>query len=239
MAVFDNRLLMTVHPMHDQDLGATYFRGLASLNFDSVSSMGQKSPPVWEGLWTGAQPYMILSEEFAGQERCFMFCRNSDTGLTELWEISKDDPFDNETGRIESFIETPTMIFGSPYEMKRLDQAELWVDRVAGTVDLSLKYRPDQYPCWFDWPEDKEICTKARDCSRESVDCLLFRNFKDGYKTRQRWGQPPEVDISIDNKPARFCYEAQLRISWTGKARIKAGILKAQRLEEPPHAGDL
>lgn len=226
--VFDNRLLFTVTPQPDGH-GSAYWNGLGVLDLDVLSTMGDQLPPVYDGIWSGVKPVKMVTGEFAGNERCFMFTRNASGGV-ELWEILKRGNFDGDDGRIVSWIETRAMDCAVPLELKRLSDCELWVDRVAGTVDFNLKYRSDQYPCWFDWGT-KQRCQKHKDCDEETADCTVS-TFRPGYRSRMAFGQPPDTDETTDNKPARNFYNAQLRLQWTGRARIKWGLIKATRIAE-------
>lgn len=237
--LFDNRMLMTNRPIPDYAKSATYHCGMISMNFDTISGIGLKSAPIWEGLWTGFNPYILFKGIHDGTERCFAFGRNSTDGLTELWEITRDAKFDNIDDKITSAIETASFMFRNPLEKSRLCQAELWIDRLIGDTTFNLKYRPDQYPCWFEWPSDITAENKYRDCEDGGMNCLLSRNFQPGYRTRLRWGRPPEADEEFDCKPTYDFYETQARLEWTGHARIKALLLKANEIEEEIHAGDL
>lgn len=230
--LFDNRLFMTVSPL-PYSYGA-YWRGLGVLDFDLLSGIGEKAPPTWEGSWNGANILQILKGTFTDTERCFMFVRNSD-GENELWEMDPNDRFDNDRGRITSFVETRAMDFSKPLDLKRMEAGELWIDNVEGEVDITLKYKPDQYPCWGDWGT-AEACSTVRSCATNSAGCLTLKNYKPGYKPRIGFGQPPDDCESLDNKPFRNGYQFEARIEWTGSAQIKTALFKATELSEPTTA---
>lgn len=231
-ALFDNRLLFTVMPRMGRY--AAYHRGMGVLDFDGVSSMGAKSKPRYDGVWTGIHPTHIVTGEFGGEERCFAFTRGTEGGV-ELWEILRKGDFDGDEGAITWWFETRAL-WGHPsdqhqFEIKRLESFEMWVDRVAGTVNFDLKYRPDQYPCWYDW-DTKSVCQKFKDCDEEDDVCKVVTSYRAGYRSRLAFGQPPDTDESTDNKPSRHGYMFELRVQATGRARIKWGLVKATRQPE-------
>lgn len=225
--LFDNRLLFTVAPHPTRY--AAYHNGLGVLDFDVLSGMRDKQPPVYDGVWTGLKITHLVASDF-GDERCFAFTRN-DAGGTGVWEVLRRGDFDGDDGRIEWSVESRALDFGNPMELKRLDSFEMWVDRVFGEVNFTLSYRPDQYPCWLDW-DNRQVCQKQKDCSESMDGCTPVSTFRPGYRCRQAFGQPPDTDESIDNKPARNGYMFELRVACTGRARIKWGMAKAARQAE-------
>ncbi len=228
---FDNRLLFTVQPVNNTY--NAWHRGLGVLDFFLISGIGQKSPPAYDGIWTGIQPYQIITGTFNAEQRCFVFSRNAD-GITELWEVSKSDRFDNTDDRIMSMVESRSMYFGNAFEMKRLENAELWIDRIAGTVDMDLFFKEDQYPCWRTWNNRRQECSSYKTCVEDVTDCHALTEFKETYKTRLCFGQPPDTDDVADDKPSRLGYEFQFRIQWIGHCRWKKGLFKCVQVDEEP-----
>lgn len=228
--LFDNLFLFTVSPL-PLKYGA-FWRGLGVMDFDLISSLGQKAPPVWSGMWTGVNIMQIGKGAFDGIERAFLFTRNKD-GENELWEIDPKSRFDNDCGRIKSVIESRSMDFGSPLSLNELGTAELWHEKLEGTTDFDLKWRPDQYPCWFDWAP-KESCAKTTQCPEDVEACFSFPTHKLGYKTRLSFQQPPDHCAEFEKRPARQGYQHQIRLQWEGHAQIKAFLIKALIKSEPP-----
>lgn len=229
--VFDNRMLFTLWPKKRN--GITYHGGIGSLDFRPLAGLGRQAPPIWEGVWTGITPMQLVKGVFDSRERCFAFVLNAD-GENEFWEVTKSDPFDNGGGRIESYINTRSMIFGSGFEAKRLSGLELWYDDIKGTVDWEVSYRPDQYPCWYTWQSWTE-CQTSRDCADSGAVCPTPTEYRPGYRTRRTLPQPPTTCETNDSKPTNIAYEFQFRVQWTGKARLKFIMAKAQEVEESPN----
>lgn len=230
--LFDNLLLFTINPLPLESGRSAYWQGLGVLDFDLISSMSGKSPPVYPGIWTGVNVMQILKGTFRGEERCFVFVRNA-AGHNELWEVDPKSRFDNECGRIKSRVETRAMDFGMPKSPHDIFSGELWVDRVEGTVDFKLQFRKEQSPCWVDWAaEARQVCAVVRECEVPEGECFNFKTFSPGFKTRIGFGQPPDGCEDYSETPDRVGYEHEFAIDWEGHARVKAFIVKAFEKED-------
>lgn len=231
--LFDNRLLMTCTPVPRPN--SCYFLGLSVLDFDLISTLQGQAPPAYDGLWTGLNIVQIFKGTFANRERCFIAAINS-AGQNELWEISKEAIVDGGSTRIQSSCETRSMAMRVPEtapgsdttQFKQLESGEMWIDSVQGEVDFLVQYRPDQYPCWFDWHQWSE-CQIMDGCHDPVIDaadaigaCQPVRHYRPGYRPRMQLPQPPDDIEEGLEKPARFGCEFQFRIQWLGRARIKA-----------------
>lgn len=226
--LFDNRLLFVAS--QKPTANGVAHRCIAALDFDLVNSIREDAPPVYEGVWVGMQPSLLLTGEFDDQERAFGFAINSQ-GHNELWEILKEGAFDNKDVRITSVVESRAMTFNNPIEMTRLKAFELYVENVQGLITIDLKWKPDSYPCWFDW-RTGEICFTHEDCSQDPLECKTLAVFKPGYRTRLGFGTPPDDCESLDNKPARLGYDHQIRLTWLGKMGIRKFVVKSEAISE-------
>jgi hypothetical protein len=384
---FDNRMLMTCRP--EPLANGAYHNGVIALDFDLVTSMSEKSPPAYDGVWTGPQIYQLVKGRFSGVERCFAFARsqtdgfltnvivtNQGSGFTsvpdviltggggtgaeavahvevatftvavagtgyvvgdmlvcpsvnnspsavvtavngsggvtavtlvtrgddtlipanpltcttgtgtgcklnatwriksvvpsvkgtgytsaptvsfsagnaaavatidfrmELWELTRDAQFDYDLDgdgnpvekRIKWFFESPSYGFNgqesNASELKRLETGDLWVDRVSGTVDFQLRYRPDQYPCWNPW-HAWQVCA-ARCIEFNEAGCV-FTDFKEQYRPRMILPQPPDLDEPVVAKSMRTGYEFSVRLDGQGPCRIKLLRLHAKKVVE-------
>lgn len=223
---FDNRMLMT-SGARAKDVGA-FFKGIVALDFHTISGMRNQSPPVYDGVWTGIDVLWLFKVKFGRKERAFAAVLNADN-RNELWEITKTAKFDGEDGRIKWRMISRNLPFSSAMEAKRLEGMDVWIDEVVGQVDLTAKYRPDEYPCWQDW-RNKAVCADYRQCS--PPDCDLPATFRPGYKTRIPFGQPLDTDENNDNKPMRIGYEFQVSIEGEGYCQIRKLRCKAIEIEE-------
>lgn len=234
MVFWNNRLLYTIDGAEDAN-GQVYFKGLAALDFDVISDLSNQTSPAWDGLWTGMQPFRIITGEFYGRDRCFMFVRNAVGGL-EFWEMEEDGANDeDEDGEIPiySFIESRSCDFEGQFEEKKLIGGEVWVDKLSGRVSFDVKFRPDQYPCWTDWTAF-ERCAKVSGCTTTDItaDCEDISTFNEQYRPRLGFGTPPDACDDVTNRNFRKGYEFQIRFQWIGRARIRKMVLEAYREEE-------
>lgn len=223
---FSDRLLVTCSPVKVNNGSGVYHRGIIALNFENLGTIYDISPPAYDGLWVGIQPYKLVTGMFDGVLRAFAFCRGLD-GKTQLWEITKTDSFDNGNVPIQSFLETGSYVFKSPAMQKHLVGAEMWIDRLEETVNFDIKYRPDQYPCWVDWTTFTE-CAPIKQCDDALEGCAMFQEAAPQYRPRILLQAPPKsVCDPVLHTPFITGYQFQARIAWTGKARIKMFRLQA------------
>jgi len=213
--VFDNWLLFTVGARIDD--GGAYWKGMCALDFDTISNMAQKSPPVYDGTWTGIDPIYLFKGKYGRKERAFAAVKGDD-GLNQLWEISTNHQFDNGYGRIKATWLSRGFSFATPMELIRLENFEVFIKEAIGNCDLNLEYRPDDYPCWFSWKE-QSVCVNYKQCSTWN-NCETPTAFRSGYKTRIPFGQPQDVDETHDGKPARVGYVHQLKLTIEGYCEI-------------------
>jgi len=224
--LFDNRLLMTSAARATNE--GSMFKGIVALDFHTISRIGVKSPPVYDGVWTGIDVMWLFKVKFGRKERAFAAVRNADA-RNELWEITKDSKFDGSDGRIKWRVVTRNLAFASAMESKRLEGMDVWVAEAVGQVDLTAKFRPDEYPCWNEWRRES-VCVDYRQCG--DVDCNINPTYRPGYKTRIPFGQPMDTDDPNDNKPMRIGYEFQVLIEGEGYCELRKLRCKAIEIEE-------
>lgn len=232
--LFDNRLLMTATPQWDATHGC-WHKALAVLDFNLLSSMGQRSPPAWDGMWTGLRILQIVTGEYQGVQRCFAFALNDDSEI-ELWELTKDAHFDFVSGqgdlRITSALETRLFDYASANSLKALERGDVALEDLMGTVDATLKYRTDDMPCWKDWHEF-EVCATSSECAPE--ECLTLDQFQKSYRSRITFPKPAEnVCEDSQARPANLGFTNQVRLEWTGSASIKRLALYSRVMQEAP-----
>lgn len=230
-AVFDNRLLMTVNPYRVWDHGICH-RGLVVLDFAPVAYLNVRTPPAWEGLWTGVQVLQVLSCTLSGRERCFIFGYDETQGI-QLWEISKDRVGDSDGVNdfpIEWSPETCGLNFPrrdqpSPVlpgsDLQRLENGQLFVDEIQGTVTFTLSYRADQDPCWHDWHSWSVCATDTLCPDFGSQECITPQVYERQYRQPFRL---PNLAYACDpstNKPYNVGAEFQVKLAITGQCRLK------------------
>lgn len=227
--LFDNRYLTTCSP-GNSFLHGTFHRGVIALDFDIVSSMSNRLPPAYDGLWTGIRILKLVSGDFGGVDRAFAFVLSSADKI-EIWEITRNDIFDNTSRRIEMVLETPAFFGG--LELLKLNGGDMFIDQLSGRTDFNVKYRPDQYADWFDWHSWSE-CANYQTCTLEN--CAVPGNLQKQYRARMRLpNDPPQVCSTEDNRPSNLGYHFQVRVKVTGSARLKALGIQAYIQEEEPY----
>lgn len=223
---FDNRYLLGASPK--QSTTGVYQSSLAVLDFSPITNMLGKSPPVWEGAWTGLNLMQIWTTLVGNQLRCFALALGPGNDL-QLWELTQDAQFDNGDQPISWVIETRGMGFDSPLKLKRLESADFWLANVVGKVHFRILYRPDQRACWVDW-QQFEICAGQMACP-DGQTCFFPANAQPQYQSRVSINQPADTCDSITGTPLRHAFEFQFRIEVTGCCEIRK--FRAQCLNLP------
>lgn len=223
---FDNRLLMTCHPIQGEQ--GVYHQGLMAINFDSISSLAGKSPSIYDGLWTGLQIFQIIKGKFFGVDRCFAFCFNSVDSKIELWEFLADNVafYDDGDERTIWGFESAELFKGQDGQLidkfKALEDGELSIDDVRGEVEISVFYKPDQYPGWILWR------------NWTVTNNMLPDNSQPGYFPRMGLGKPKDsVKNDLTKTPTRFGYTFQTRIVIQGHCRFLGARFAASPQPQP------
>jgi hypothetical protein len=159
--LFDNRLLTTVAPVPSAGHGI-YHLGLAVMDFNLISTMSNKTAPVWEGVWKDLRILKILKGMVGSVERCFAYTLSCNDEI-ELWELTTDTCFDGNRTPINWGFELPSYNFGNSDQFKRLETARIILNNILGDLTGTVKYQSDQHPCWTDWDSFK-ACAKMEDC---------------------------------------------------------------------------
>ncbi len=231
---FDNRLLQGVVPVQTP-VGIAY-QGVVALNFDLISTLEEQLPPAWEGLLDGFDVLQMFEGDFGGEQRAFAVVHDRTTGDINLFEITDDNPRDNADSRVKWRIETPAYTFGKEFELKELDGAEIWVDRIKGDVTMEFDYRNDASACWQKWFQTK-FCAARTTC--EDINnpiCYPESGECEGYKFPIRLPKPPIQECDTQSKrPTRIGYQFQMRLNITGFCRIRGIMLYALPKLNPPY----
>lgn len=236
---FNNRVIMTSSPGISRGHGV-FWRYLVPLDFFPISTMGQSSPPAWDGIWTGLNILKIVTVSHFTKERCFAYVLNEQEEI-ELWEMLPEQKhdFDGETKRrIEWAMESRSMNFGDGFDLKELMSSDFFFDEVSGEVDYSVYYKPDSYGCWIPW-EDWSACAKSELCDSDlaTLDCsAALPNYKAQYRPQQQLKQPADTFDTIpgQGKLLRTFFELQIRVESTGYSRMKQMRVNAVRKPDLP-----
>lgn len=232
---FDNRLLMTASPSYSRR--GVFNRGTVALDFDVLSSMRDKLPSAWEGLWQGTNILKIVVGEFRNTTRCFQWIVTGE-GDIELFEQTKTEIRDTYTNPfpIKWAFETSALLRkGEAYhelDLKRLMGGELYVDDVFGTVAFKVFYKPDQHPCWIPW-HSWSVCVLEKQCSVSPEGCLDTTNYKPLFVPRMPFGIPSgECDTNGTKRPYREARTFQVRVEVIGHCVIRGMRIMAITIPE-------
>ena len=233
--VFDNRMLMTVGTTQDTGGQGVYFQGLLAINFDTISSLSEKKPSVWDGLWTGLNVMQLTVGEVTGVQRAFAFVLNtgSTTRRIEFWEILNtfDDIADNDGTNalpITWQLDSSSLRFGvgeNDRKYMKLTNGEMQVNDLQGSCSFTTFFKPDQYPCWQPW---------ASWTSCQGADAS---DSQPGFRPRMGMGTPPGnvCDLST-NRPMTEGFTFQTRTRITGHCVIVGAWFEAQTKPMPAFA---
>lgn len=231
--VVDNRMLMTASPVYRSK--GTIHKSILSLDFDLVTGMREKLPPAWEGIWTGLDILQLVRTQTALGETGYVVSRNPDDDTIRLWQFRPDKMADENVSGTATDIQwslvTRAYSFGNPFNLKRLDSGDLYIDRLHGTASFDVKFRPDQYPGWVDWNSWNE-CATTTNCVPTNG-CLPIKNFQPQYRTKTRLPSTAWACNSTVNSQMNNLFEAQARIAVTGYCRIKSFRVHGTPVIEP------
>jgi hypothetical protein len=250
-ALFNNRLLTTANPVKFAPGSPPYFSVIMALDFDVVSSIGQKLPPAWDGAWTGLHIYELKSGLFNGVYRCFAFVRNPATGATELWELRDDLFFDNQNVPITTTIETRALDCQKPVNPKQIRTGKLYFTNVLAATEVTVSYRSDGYTTWIPW-HDFEIMAAGSDslpgqpagggtlcniplCTVPGFCPSPELQSAGGYWFAQALPMPDTTCDPITKKLLRNGYHFQFQIQWKGPATLEKFVLYCDELVEDPN----
>lgn len=236
---FDNRLLQTCLPFQT-DIGVCH-KGLMSLDFDLISTLAERLPPAWEGVLEGLDILRVVTGDFGGLQRSFAFVRSS-LGKIELWELTQNLLEDsNLTGdaRLNWVIETPSYTWDKLFKLKELDTLEMWIDKLSGTVDFTLFFRPDQHPCWEYW-HHWQVCSARNECElvNAPVPCNYpTQPYRQLYKATMVMPKPPTYCATGAARPINIGYSFQFKLVIHGYCRVRGLLVHGLERDKQPYLG--
>lgn len=231
-ALVDNRWLCTTQPHivmdEEGEVRGIAHRGVVVLDFAPVSTMFNRTQPVWDGVWTGLQVLQVLTTD-STPSRAFLFALNSENEVT-LWEISKTSKFDDTNTRIQWSFETPSYGFDTGgWNMRELGYADFWMNRIVGTVDLTFTFRVDSDPAWQTW-SSVQFCASMEECNLTV--CTTPPTFQEQYRPRTRLPAVSSDCDSILSKPRNLGYRFAVRVEGEGFASLTQLRLVARDVPE-------
>lgn len=249
---FDNRLLQGILPI--QTPAGPAFQAVAVLDFDIIPPFGSEafvSPPVrpaWEGMLEGLDVLQLFEGTFASGQRAFAFVHNRADSTVWLWELTNyliDDEAEIiqvltglQNNRIQWYVELPSYDFETFFDLKDLDGAEIYVDKVNGQVDMIVDYRVDADPCWQFW-KNFSFCANASNPNVPSNPSAYPQVFNcEGQKFPLVLPKPPlSPGVTMNARPNTRGYQFQIRIRVKGACRIRGLAVFALPVDRQPYEG--
>lgn len=241
-AFFDGRELMTVSP--ERSVYGNFHYGLIALDLNRISGLRDKLPPAYDGLWTGLNVLQLVTGIVNNVERCFAFSVD-ESGAVELFEILKEGDFDSvgteEKIRITWSFESRVFRGANPsqrgagvFDLKRLENGELWLDEVFGRVDMKVWFRPVGHPCWYVWRENINVCADTKTCSDLPLGtCQSWEELKPQDRPRIQFGAPPDDCNYAADRPAHTAEGFQVRVEFQGQCRLRMLRVFMRPIDEP------
>lgn len=232
---FDNRLLQTSLPK--QVAQGVIHQALVPMDFVPVSSFGAGLTPVWEGMYEGLDFFQLFTGNFGGLERAFGIVLSRVDQTIQVWELTSLGRSDNGDNRISWIIEFPAYTWGQEFALKRLQSAELWIDRLYGTVLFQMEFRPDGATCWMPWHTWKACA--ARTSCEDVINpvCYPLTQYGEGYKATMTLPKPPDKCQSMVGRPSDIGYQFQVRLTIKGFCRVRGLLLHSSPVDRKLYAG--
>lgn len=237
---FNSRMLQLVLPQMALDGVNVVHRAILPLDFDNVTNFEERKPAVWEGAWDGLNFVQLFTGDFGGLPRAFSVAISDEDGAFKLWELTSDQRMENGDNRVLWSPEFPAFTWsaaGYEHQLKQLNGGELWIDKIAGTVDIDVFYRVDAEPCWRRWFHH-QVCT-AR-C--EDVDPVVVgypcEPLREGYVWPVVFPEPHSgVCGAMGVRPTTIGYQFQVKIMFKGWCRVRGLLIYALPKDKPQFQG--
>lgn len=233
---FDNRLLQGILPKLTPS--GVVCQGLMPLNFDTVSTIDSREPPAFEGMWEGLDHLQVFTGDFGGRQRAFSVVVDRQDLSLDVWEITDFSFTENGDNRIEWYAEFPAWTWDKEFELKQLRGGEIWFDRVKGTVDITVQYRPDADPCWRNW-FITSFCS-VRNCAEDVNNPVCYPigpNYRESYRWPIVLPEPPLPDCTTGRRPSNVGYQFQTKIIVKGFCRIRGHLVYGEFKDKALYEG--
>jgi hypothetical protein len=223
-----------------------FHRGLVALDYTSTSTVGGKSSPAWEGVWSGLQFQQIFSGFFNDRQRCFAMVYGG-PGNNQIWEITNtygdDLPLGSvgsaptvPTTKIQCQLESRAYDFNSPYNKKKLRRLDLWLSNINGTINMDAAYHMDGKACWTEWPPTWQRCATVSDpiLMEENPNSNGYSQNLPQARTQITQPMPPNICDPVVGGYTHFGFNCQVRLVWTGNLTLDKMVVTADDIVEDP-----
>lgn len=233
---FQNRLWQTALPKATAQ-GCVH-QAIIPLDYEPISSFGAQYNPVWEGMYEGIDILQMFTGDFQGVERAFALATDRTNGSFQIWEFTGSQLTENGDNRITWFAEFPAFTAGKEYVQKELDACAIFYDKLFGSVDFELYYRPDQYPCYQLWKRFPDCAARncAEDISNQKIyPCLA--DYQMLYGAPKVVGRPPAGCNPVTKQPFNQAFQFQILVKVTGYCRLRGLMLYMLPVKRAPYQG--
>ena len=228
---FDSRFLTLTLPKLAADGVNIIHQAILVLDFDVVTNLSGRNSAVWEGAYDGLQFIELIGVDYNGFPRALVAIVSEVDNTMQLWELTYDSKTDKGDNRVTWSAEFPAYTWapgGYETELKQLSGGELWVDRVSGTVQMDVYYRPDGDPCWRKWFNTKFCAARNQDIGLGS-EAYPCEPLNEGSMYPVVFPEPCGNDCdAMGVRPTTLAYQFQVKIVVKGFCRIRGLILDAQ-----------
>lgn len=243
---FDNRMLQAILPKRLPS-GQVVHEAIAPLDFDIISNLETElqgaNAPAFEGVQEGLLYLQLFSGDFGGVQRAFAAIVSEIDESIQVWELTRDSRTQNGDNRVTWLIEFPAFTGGSEFELKKLRAAEIFVDKIFGTVDMTLDYRQDMNPCWSEWGRTSFCSARNTQETMQNpvTETVVYPYpypspgvFRENYCFPVTFGEPPAPcsPSSCTRRPGNWGYQFQPRLTITGWCRIRGILLYMENREK-------
>lgn len=241
MASYKNRVFVTVAPYRTSAIGLEgqplfdfAHGGIAVLELDNVSSLGNSAAPAWAGLWTGISPMEIVVLD----EGPYIFSKD-DGGINRLYFVDDQktyDVFQNQRVDIVSRVYTREYDFGKPFQDKEIGHISYSMSNIEGSFKMIAEYKPGSSERWSLWRyfehcAQTEICDANVECGVGECELPILNS----HAFREMdFGDPVELDCDLlTNEQSTVVRKVGLRLTFKGKNwRLRNIHLRSQAMPE-------
>lgn len=199
----NNRVFSTVMPVTEG--GVQHYQGLVSMDASVVASMGQASPTIFDGIWTGFRFLRIASALYNGKETLFAVVRTAGSNL--LYYLDEEAIEDDPSSVPQCRLYTRAFEGGDAGrgKDKRLSFVDLWFKELLGAILVKVYYRPAGYELW-----------NLMGSTTIAAGAGLRQ-----HRSRIRFGVGPEVWNDATKQSVLRGLAFQLCVEWTGEATLQ------------------
>lgn len=157
VSYFKNKIFFSVNPyrtaVEEFQTGGSIsdyaHGGIAVMELDNISAMGQVGNPIWAGLWTGINPMDTVNLG----EAAFVISKDT-SNVNRIYSINPNityDTADNVVRQVRSRVYTKQYTFQDPFLNKELHSIDFNISKIQGDFNIDIKYQPEHAPYMLPW----------------------------------------------------------------------------------------